>query len=125
MPNFFSYSSKKDLRSAAAWAPPEALTTMRGGFAGAAWPRAVVDAPVAASAAEPARTPEAEDLADDELVRLLDAADSREILHVTYGAVWAALGADLRRAVWSGRDAYTGALAAHLGRHLAAVSPAG
>jgi hypothetical protein len=75
--------------------------------------------------AEPARTPAAEDLADDELVRLLDAADSREILHVTYGAVWAALGADLRRAVWSGRDAYTGALAAHLGRHLAAVSPAG
>ncbi len=75
--------------------------------------------------AEPARTPEAEDLADDELVRLLDAADSREILHVTYGAVWATLGAELRRAVWSGRDAYAGALEAHLGRHLAAVSPAG
>jgi hypothetical protein len=75
--------------------------------------------------AEPARTPAAGDLADDELVRLLDAADSREILHVTYGAVWATLGADLRRAVWSGRDAYNGALAAHLGRHLAAVAPAG
>jgi hypothetical protein len=75
--------------------------------------------------AEPARTPEAEDLADDALVRLLDTADSREILHVTYGAVWATLGAELRRAVWSGRDAYNGALAAHLGRHLAAVSPAG
>jgi len=75
--------------------------------------------------AEPARTPGAEGLADDDLVRLLDAADSREILHVTYGAVWATLGAELRRAVWSGRDAYNGALAAHLGRHLAAVSPAG
>jgi hypothetical protein len=75
--------------------------------------------------AEPSRTPGAENLADDDLVRLLDAADSREILHVTYGAVWATLGAELRRAVWSGRDAYNGALAAHLGRHLAAVSPAG
>ena len=75
--------------------------------------------------AEPARTPRAEDLADGDLVRLLDAADGREILHVTYGAVWATLGAELRRAVWSGRDAYNGALAAHLGRHLAAVSPKG
>ena len=75
--------------------------------------------------AEPARTPRAEELADDELVGLLDAADSREILHVTYGAVWTNLGAELRRAVWSGRDAYSGALAAHFGRHLAAVFPAG
>lgn len=75
--------------------------------------------------AESARTPGAEDLADDELVRLLDSADSREILHVTYGAAWATLGAELRRAVWSGRAAYNDALAAHLGRHLAAVSPAG
>jgi hypothetical protein len=75
--------------------------------------------------AEPDGTPGAANLADGELVRLLDAADSREILHVTYGTVWASLGAELRRAVWLGRDAYNDALVAHLGRHLAALSRKG
>jgi hypothetical protein len=57
--------------------------------------------------------------------------NTREILHVTYGAVLhgepadggaadggAHLGDDLRAAIWTERKAYWSNLAAHIGRHL-------
>jgi hypothetical protein len=60
------------------------------------------------------------------LARLLDDPNTREILHVTYGAVLhgrkadggAQLGDDVRAAIWTQRDAYWANLAAHIGRHL-------
>ena len=60
------------------------------------------------------------------LARLLDDPNTREILHVTYGAVLhggtadggAQLGDDMRAAIWTQREAYWSNLAAHIGRHL-------
>jgi hypothetical protein len=60
------------------------------------------------------------------LARLLDDPNTREILHVTYGAVLhggtadggARLGDDVRAAIWTEREAYWSNLAAHIGRHL-------
>jgi hypothetical protein len=60
------------------------------------------------------------------LARLLDDPNTREILHVTYGAVLhggttdggAQLGDDVRAAIWTEREAYWSNLAAHIGRHL-------
>ncbi len=60
------------------------------------------------------------------LARLLDDPNTREILHVTYGAVLhggtaddgAQLGEDVRATIWSEREAYWSNLAAHIGRHL-------
>jgi hypothetical protein len=60
------------------------------------------------------------------LAGLLDDSNTREILHVTYGAVLhggaadggAQLGDDVRAAIWTQREAYWSNLAAHIGRHL-------
>jgi hypothetical protein len=59
------------------------------------------------------------------LAGLLTDPNTREILHVTYGAVLHSeapggrqLGDDLRAAVWTHREAYWSNLAAHMGRHL-------
>jgi hypothetical protein len=55
---------------------------------------------------------------------LLAAPGTREILHVTYGAVLngegadADLGAAVRSSVWTNRDAYWRSLEEHIGRHL-------
>jgi hypothetical protein len=67
------------------------------------------------------------------LAGLLDHPHTREILHVTYGAVLhgdpaaadAGLGDDLRAAVWTRREAYWAALEVHIGRHLRPFSGAG
>jgi hypothetical protein len=67
-----------------------------------------------------------------ELAGLFDEPDTREILHVTYGAVLhgegapgndvataqATLGDDVRRAIWEHREAYWAGLADHISRHL-------
>jgi hypothetical protein len=65
------------------------------------------------------------------LAQLLTDPNTREILHVTYGAVLhggtsdvgaadggAQLGDDLRAVIWTEREAYWSNLAAHIGRHL-------
>jgi hypothetical protein len=60
------------------------------------------------------------------LAGLLDDSNTREILHVTYGAVLhggaadggAQLGDDVRAVIWTQREAYWSNLAAHIGRHL-------
>ena len=59
------------------------------------------------------------------LAGLLTDANTREILHVTYGAVLhgeapggGQLGDDLRAAVWTHREAYWSNLTTHIGRHL-------
>jgi len=63
------------------------------------------------------------------LARLLNDPNTREILHVTYGAVLhgdpegsasggGGLGDDLRAAIWTQREAYWSNLDAHIGRHL-------
>jgi len=66
-----------------------------------------------------------------ELIGLLHDPNTREILHVTYGAVLngsatsgavsaiaAGLGDEVRSAVWTAREAYWKNLAIHIGRHL-------
>ena len=63
----------------------------------------------------------------ESLAGLLDDPNTREILHVTYGAVLhddAALGGDLRAAIWTRRDQYWANLEAHIGRHLLPFSHA-
>lgn len=73
------------------------------------------------------RAPESRDVADDQLGSLVAAADSRQILHVGYGAVLTLEDAQgvrwisnaLRSALSSHVEAYEAALEAHLGRHLA------
>ena len=76
--------------------------------------------------ADPDRAPRPDDLADDELVGLVTAPDTRQMLHVGYGAVLTEL--DSSGAPWLDRglrallhreaDRYAGGLEAHLGRHL-------
>jgi hypothetical protein len=66
------------------------------------------------------------------LAELLADPNTREILHVTYGAVLHGepdgadddLGDDLRAAIWTGREAYWSNLTAHIGRHLRPFSTA-
>lgn len=76
--------------------------------------------------------PAPEALSARELAGLVDEPNTREILHVTYGAVLhgerasgneaataqATLGNDVRRASWEHREAYWARLAGHIGRHL-------
>jgi len=66
------------------------------------------------------------------LAQLLTEPNTREILHVTYGAVLHGgsegadvdLGTDLRAAIWTVREAYWSNLTAHIGRHLRPFSTA-
>jgi hypothetical protein len=69
--------------------------------------------------------PGADGLHPEELAGLLARPSTREILHVTYGAVLhpetaadAGLTADFRSVIWRNRDEYWTHLAAHIGRHL-------
>jgi len=70
--------------------------------------------------------PDPERLSAAELAGLLDRPDTREILHVTYGAVLGAdpLRGELRGLLWTEREAYWERLAVHIGRHLAPFAPA-
>lgn len=82
-----------------------------------------------------------ERLSREQLATLLDDPNSREILHVTYGAVLHGvngcseppdrdgvangridLGAAVREAVWRHREAYWAGLAQHIGRHLRPIA---
>ncbi len=79
-----------------------------------------------------AGAPAPEALSPSGLAGLLDEPSTREILHVTYGAVirgeqgpgspattaQASLGDELRSAIWQHREAYWATLAEHIGRHL-------
>ena len=63
----------------------------------------------------------------ESLAGLLNDPNTREILHVTYGAVLhddAALGGDVRAAIWTRREQYWANLEAHIGRHLRPFSQA-
>lgn len=68
--------------------------------------------------ADLARVPELAALSDEQLPGLLDAFDSRQMLHVTFGSALKRFGADLKAMLRAGEDAYAEALAAHFGRHL-------
>jgi hypothetical protein len=81
--------------------------------------------------ASAAGAPSPDGASDAALAHLLTNPNTREILHVTYGAVLhgepadggaadggAHLGDDLRAAIWTERKAYWSNLAAHIGRHL-------
>ena len=82
-----------------------------------------------------AGAPSPEGASPQVLAGLLDDPHTREILHVTYGAVLHGdgasgagdprLGDDLRAAVWTRREAYWAALEVHIGRHLRPFSGAG
>jgi hypothetical protein len=73
-----------------------------------------------------AGAPSPEGASTEKLAGLLGDPNTREILHVTYGAVLhggtagdgAQLGDDLRAAIWTQRDPYWANLATHIGRHL-------
>ena len=73
-----------------------------------------------------AGAPSSDGASAEALGRLLVDPNTREILHVTYGAVLHGasagggtdLGDDLRAAIWTQREAYWSNLAAHIGRHL-------
>jgi tagaturonate epimerase len=61
-----------------------------------------------------------------QLAGLLRDPNTREILHVTYGAVLNGPSDDVRAAIWTAREAYWTNLTAHIGRHLqpfAAAAP--
>jgi hypothetical protein len=76
--------------------------------------------------ASAAGAPSPDGASDAALAGLLTDPNTREILHVTYGAVLHGgpdgggreLGDDLRTAIWTHREAYWSNLAAHIGRHL-------
>ena len=63
----------------------------------------------------------------ESLAGLLNDPNTREILHVTYGAVLhdhAELGDEFRTAIWTRREDYWANLEAHIGRHLRPFSQA-
>jgi hypothetical protein len=62
--------------------------------------------------------PGPEVLLDAGLPALLDQDDAREILHVTFGAILAEFGAELRAFLDAHEEAYYAALQAHFARHL-------
>ena len=80
--------------------------------------------------ASAAGAPSPEGASSAALAALLDDPNTREIIHVTYGAVLhgdgavAALGEDVRAAIWTHREAYWANLAKHIGRHLHPFSAA-
>jgi len=69
--------------------------------------------------ADPARIPAISDLSDDELVDLVVAHDSRQVLHVAFGSILRGeFAASFRRLLAGQEAAHFNALAAHLGRHI-------
>jgi len=77
--------------------------------------------------ANAAGAPSPEGVSVESLAGLLSDSNTREILHVTYGAVLhddAVLGDDVRAAIWTEREQYWANLEAHIGRHLRPFSQA-
>jgi hypothetical protein len=77
------------------------------------------------------RTPEPAAVADSELQELLDDADARQVLHVTYGQVLTdpSLAQRLLAALSAAQDSYAATLEGHFARHLqplaSAATPSG
>jgi hypothetical protein len=69
--------------------------------------------------AEPDKVPRPEDVVDDELTKVLDLFDGREVLHVTFGSVLDRFGDQLLAALDENEEAHYAALVAHFDRHLA------
>ncbi|ADI13799.1 tagaturonate epimerase family protein [Truepera radiovictrix] len=65
-----------------------------------------------------ARVSEADTLTDDELPRLLDDDDARQVLHVTFGSALDRYRAPLLRVLEAHDEAYQAGLAAHFAKHL-------
>lgn len=68
--------------------------------------------------AVPERIPQLESVSDDGLVALVEEHDSRQVLHVGYGAVLDSFGNKLREFLASHEQEHYAGLARHLGRHL-------
>ncbi|MCS6828467.1 MAG: tagaturonate epimerase family protein [Caldilinea sp.] len=66
----------------------------------------------------PERVPPASSLAAADLPALLDQFDARQLLHVTFGSILTAHGADLRNLLTQYLDDYRSALCCHFARHL-------
>ncbi|MGY4707409.1 tagaturonate epimerase family protein [Candidatus Bipolaricaulota sp. J31] len=65
------------------------------------------------------QVPDPSSLPDEELPKLLEEPDPRQVLHVAYGSVLRSpLGAELKKALLDFEEDYAVALEAHLGRHL-------
>lgn len=72
--------------------------------------------------ANSAHMPEPNRLPDEELPKLLEDKNVRQILHVTFGSVLKSeLGKDLKRTILEYEEVYHQALASHLSRHLKAL----
>lgn len=69
--------------------------------------------------AELARLPANADLADEQLVTLLDQFDARQILHVTFGSALARFGTEIKAGLQQHATAYAAGLDTHFYRHLA------
>ena len=69
--------------------------------------------------ADPNKVRRPEELADAELIAVLDQFDGREVLHVTFGSVLERFGSELLSVLDSNEDAYYAALKVHFDRHLA------
>lgn len=69
--------------------------------------------------AELSRAPQPGSLQDNQLPRVLDQFDAREMLHVTFGSALARFGADIKRALAANEEDHYAALEAHFDRHLA------
>ena len=68
--------------------------------------------------ADPARIPQIDSVSDDELASLVEEHDSRQVLHVGYGAVLGQFGDKLKGFLASHEQEHYAGLARHLGRHL-------
>jgi tagaturonate epimerase len=65
------------------------------------------------------RVPTSERLSDADLPALLDQFDARQVLHVTFGSILDAFGAQLRACLTEHEAEYRAALEAHFTRHIA------
>jgi hypothetical protein len=73
--------------------------------------------------ADPVRIPAIADLPDEELVDLVVAHDSRQVLHVAFGSILQGEHAEpFRRLLAEHEEEHFAALAAHLGRHIVGLS---
>ena len=68
--------------------------------------------------ADPSRIPKLDDILDDDLAALVEKHDSRQVLHVGYGAVLDEFGDRLKEFLALHEQEHYASLARHLGRHL-------